>query len=277
MVIRATNRSRFPSLGSVTGPERWGSILAGLGLTLLAARSRGGLRRAAASTLGLSLLTRGATGYCGVKAAVSGEASVVDGAREQWQRVRGVLGKGAAAIDSLDTLYFSELQELYSAESQLAPLLHGLTGLVEHPAVSNHFRGYSIELESRRDDLGRILGSYGEDPREHLDSAMRALVNETKKMAQVCGGNVRDAALVASVQKLMHYKIASYGTVAAYAKILGRIEDASRFAEYAERDEAIDAELSDLAVGSLNPQASVNPKGATTSPKTSNNTEARAH
>jgi ferritin-like metal-binding protein YciE len=246
----------------VAGLERALSIVAGLGLTLLAARSSGALKRTAASTLGLSLLSRGATGYCGMKAAVNGEATVIEAAREQWQRVRGVLGQGAAAIDSLDTLYIAELQEMYSSETQLAPLLGNLAEIIEHPAVERHFQGYALELSSRGEDLGRILGSYGMNPSEHSDQAMRALISETRKMAQVCGGNIRDAAVVASIQRLMHYKIAGYGTVAAYAKTLGHIEEASRFAEYAERDEAIDAELSELAVGSLNPQASVHPQGS---------------
>lgn len=262
MAFRAPSTSRFPSRGNVMGPERWGSILAGLGLTLLAARAGGGFRRAAASAVGLSLLSRGATGYCGVKAALNGEATVGEGLREQYERLRGVLGRGAGAIDSLQTLYIAELQELYSAESQLSHLLETLANTVEHPGLQHHVLGYATELRSRSEDLGRILGSHGHDPRQHPDQAMRALINETRKMAHVCGANVRDAALVASVQRIIHYKIAGYGTVAAYAKTLGRVEDASRFAEYAERDEAIDAELSDLAKSTLNPQASAQPKGS---------------
>lgn len=269
MAFRVPSTSRFPSRGNVMGPERWGSILAGLGLTLLSARSTG-LRRAAASAVGLSLLSRGTTGYCGVKAALNGDATIGEGLREQYERLRGVMGKGAGAIDSLEGLYVAELQELYSAESQLSQLLQHLANAVEHTGLQHHFIGYATELRSRSEDLGRILGSHGYNPRQHPDQAMRALINETRKMAHVCGANVRDAALVASVQRIIHYKVAGYGTVAAYAKTLGRIEDAARFAECAERDEAIDAELTDLAKGTLNPEASAQPKGSTTG-------EARTH
>jgi ferritin-like metal-binding protein YciE len=208
-----------------------------------------------------------------MKATVNGETTLVEGVQEQWQRARGVLGKGAAAIDSLDALFIAELQEIYSSETQLGPLLMSLADIVEHPVVERHFRGYALELDSRWEDLGRVLGSYGVNPREHPDQAMHALISETRKMAQVCGGAVRDAALVASVQRILHYKIAGYGTIASYAKTLGHIEDAARFAEYAEREEAIDAELSDLALASLNPQASVHPQGGAYE----GNSEARTH
>jgi ferritin-like metal-binding protein YciE len=270
MAFRVSNLSRFPTRGNVMGPERWASILAGLGLTLLAARTHGGFRRAAASTLGLSLLSRGAAGYCGMKAAIHGDATMGQGMREQYQRVRALMGKGPGSIDSLETLYIAELQELYSAESQLGDLLLQLSDAVEHPGLRHHFHGYATELHSRAEDLGRILGSYGCNPREHPDQAMHSLINETRKMAHVCGATVRDAALVASVQRIIHYKIAGFGTVAAYAKTMGHIDEASRFAEYAERDEAIDAELSDLAKSTLNPQASMHPRGPTTG-------EARTH
>ena len=90
---------------------------------------------------------------------------------------------------------------------------------------------------------------------------MRALIDETEKMWRVCAANVRDAAVTASVQRIMHYKIAGYGAIAAYAKALGRTTEAAHFAQLADRDKAVDAELSELAKGTLNPEAAVAPKG----------------
>jgi ferritin-like metal-binding protein YciE len=59
----------------------------------------------------------------------------------------------------------------------------------------------------------------------------------------------------------MHYKIAGYGAIAAYAKALGREAEAAHFAQLADRDKAVDAELTELAKGTLNPEAVVAPKG----------------
>ena len=85
---------------------------------------------------------------------------------------------------------------------------------------------------------------------------MRALIDETEKMWRVCAANVRDAAVTASVQRIIHYKIAGYGTIAAYAKALCRGSTRRQhFAQLADRDKAVDAELSDLAKGTLNPEA----------------------
>ena len=71
----------------------------------------------------------------------------------------------------------------------------------------------------------------------------------------------RDAAVTASVQRIMHYKIAGYGAIAAYARALGRAAEAAHFAQLADRDKAVDGELSELAKGTLNPDAVVAPQG----------------
>jgi ferritin-like metal-binding protein YciE len=256
--LRGMHAVRQP--GNVSETERWLSLLAGLGLTLLAVSRHGALRRTALSTAGLTLLTRGATGYCAVKGAYRGDTTFKEGLREQWNRIRASMrGSAAASIDSMDALYVAELQELHSAESQLVLLLEDLEGVLDNAALKARLSSYANEVRTRLRDLSLLLESFRAPPNEHPDQAMQALIAETWKMAQVCAPAVRSSALVASLQRLIHYKIATYGTVAAYAKVLGQSEEATRFAEHAERDRIVDAELSDLAKASLNPQASVDP------------------
>jgi Domain of unknown function (DUF892) len=52
-----------------------------------------------------------------------------------------------------------------------------------------------------------------------LNESMQALINETEKMiAMVQGDDLRDAALIASVQKVEHYEIAAYGVVCQFGR-----------------------------------------------------------
>ena len=246
--------------GNLTPAERWISLLAGAGLTL-AALSRGGLlRRALLASGGLSLMSRGATGFCGMKAAVRGEASLSEGMREQWQRTRSQLGRGAGSIDSLHGLYVGELQELASGASELHGLLVDLRRVLEHAELGTRVQAYATELRSRAQDLRRVLAGSAAGA-AHADQAMSALINESRKMRHVAGANVRDAALIDSLQRIVHYQIAAYGSAAAYAKALGRTDEASRLAEYADRDKSFDAELSDIATSLVNVHAATAPQG----------------
>jgi ferritin-like metal-binding protein YciE len=172
------------------------------------------------------------------------------------RRVRsGVSLTAARQIDSLHSLYVAELQELNSAEAQLSAILQKLAGTLGSQDLESHFLGYATELHARHEDLERILGSRGVDPAAHPDDAMHALIRETEKMHKVCAPAVRDAAVLSSVQRLVHFKIAGYGTVATYAKCLGLIDDAARLGEYADRDKELDQELSTLAKVIINPAA----------------------
>jgi hypothetical protein len=52
---------------------------------------------------------------------------------------------------------------------------------------------------------------------------MQALISESQKLLEMVeGNNLRDAALIASAQKVEHYEIAAYGTAAAPAGQLNR-------------------------------------------------------
>lgn len=257
-------RARRDSLrrqDNVGSNERWASAIAGVSLALRALRGRGTVGRLLLASAGISLLVRSATGYCAVKSALAGQTTLRDGVREQLQRLRDAAGVSAiGSIDSMDALYASELQELHSAESQLMTLVERLVPTIQNPQLAIRFDEYVTELRSRRLDLESLLGRSGIDTRAHPDDAMRALLTETEKMARLCGPALRDAAVTASIQRIIHYKIAGYGSIAAYAKSLGRTEEAAHFGELSDRDKSIDTELSRLAKATLNPEAVVTPE-----------------
>lgn len=190
-----------------------------------------------------------------MKAAFTGQTSLGMGLGEQARRALSAVRGGTASIGSMEDMYRAELQELDSAESQLLELLENVCAQITDAPLRQKLQAYSTEMHSRRDDLSRILESRGADPHAHPDQAMEALVAETHKMARVSGASVRDAGLVASLQRIVHYRIAGYGTVAAYAEALDRIDDAARFAEYADRDKAFDEELTELAKSAINLEA----------------------
>ena len=229
--------------------ERWASILGGLGLTAAAARRGSALSRAALGTVGLSLLARGATRYCPVKASLARRSSRGTG-------MTGQMRSGAAAITSMDAMYTAELQELHSADTQLERLLPKLSRAATDPLLVQRLDDYADEIRSQRQRVDAILRDLAANPREHPDDAMEALIGESGKMLKVGGdANLRDAGLIASVQRIIHYRIATLGTIATYAKTLGRIDEAQSLAIFSDNEKAVDAALTDLAKTVTNPAA----------------------
>src|SRR3982074_845425 len=101
-----------------------------------------------------------------------------------------------------------------------------------------------------------MLRRHDANPAEHTDQAMQRLIAETEKMMSMVKGNdLRDAALIASAQKVEHYEIAAYGTAAALAGQLGLRDDQLLLHESLEEEKWADAVLTRLAKGEVNQDA----------------------
>ncbi|CEA15325.1 hypothetical protein ING2E5B_0558 [Fermentimonas caenicola] len=66
---------------------------------------------------------------------------------------------------------------------------------------------------------------------------------------------VRDVAIIIASQKVEHYEIATYGSLAALAKTLGLYEAANVLEETLLEEKSTDLSLTDLAVMAVNKEA----------------------
>lgn len=248
------NRAPHPrsNLGSA---ERWLSIIGGLGLAAAAVRRGPTMRRAGLGLAGASLLARGATSFCPMKAAMTGDASLGAGFAEQARRTGSLFSRGVAEIATLRDMRLAELQELYSAELQLQALLPDLAAAAHNVRLRQRLSDYAAEIGPRLGVLESQIRQLGADARAHPDQSMQTLVTEARKMMKVREPDVRDAGLVASVQRLLHYRLAGFGTVAAYARALGETYHAGALAGFSSRDKEVDAQLTELAETIINPTA----------------------
>jgi len=159
-------------------------------------------------------------------------------------------------IDHFREMYTAELQEARSVEAQLSAALPKMAEAADSSELRQGFQMHLEETRGHQRDVDGILKRLGASPKEHEDQAMRALIGEAEKMiGMVEAGPLRDAALIASAQRIEHYEIAVYGTLATYAKCLGLEDDKQKLADILEEEKATDEKLSDLADGIINPAA----------------------
>lgn len=88
------------------------------------------------------------------------------------------------------------------------------------------------------------------------DPIMLALIEETNECLSYCtNAEIKDACLLARVQRINHYKICTYGTASAFAGLL-ELENYSKIFREAEINEKhIDDRLSQLATYEINNKA----------------------
>ena len=141
-------------------------------------------------------------------------------------------------------------------EQQVAELLARVAEVVAHAGLKKLLLQHMHETEIQKQRIASILEKHGADPHAHTDQAMQALVGETEKMLTIVTGNdLRDAALIASAQKIEHYQIAAYGTAAALAGQLDLRDDQKVLHESLEEEKKADVALTQLAKSEVNQDA----------------------
>ena len=78
---------------------------------------------------------------------------------------------------------------------------------------------------------------------------MEGLVKEGSEMTGEFEGSVLDAGLISAAQRVEHYEIAAYGTVIAFAELLGESEHQSLLSETLQEEKETNEKLTELSKG----------------------------
>lgn len=161
-----------------------------------------------------------------------------------------------AKLSSLDDLLVHELQDIYNAENQILKALPKMAKAASAPELRQAFEEHLRQTEGHVQRLERAFEALGKPVRGRKCDGMAGLIEEGKKMLEEdAEPAVKDAALIASAQKVEHYEIASYGCVATYAQMLGLTEVKNLLGQTLAEEEQTDAKLTQLAESLINVQA----------------------
>jgi ferritin-like metal-binding protein YciE len=128
--------------------------------------------------------------------------------------------------------------------------------LVEHPGLRRALELHLAETNSQRDRLDELLKKHNAGTREHQDGSMQTILREGERWAKmVTDRDCRDAGIIASAQRVEHYEIAVYGTLATWARQLGLDDDARVLHAILQEEKRADEKLSQLAEQGVNREA----------------------
>src|ERR1700737_5609902 len=150
--------------------------------------------------------------------------------------------------EGLKELYVEELKDIYNAENQLVKALPKLA----KAAASDELRqGFEDHLEQTKGHVARleqIFEMLNESPKGKKCAGMEGLVEEgSEVMKEGLEGAVLDAALIGDAQRVAHDEIAAYGTVIAFAKLLGETQHVSLLERTLGEERDTDEKLTELA------------------------------
>lgn len=160
-------------------------------------------------------------------------------------------------IDNLERLYVAQLKDAYSAESQLIEALPKMIEKARSSELRSALEEHLGETRSHRDRLKAIFAGLEFKPGGERCKAMAGLIEEADELVgeHVSDDAAMDAAIICACQKVEHYEIATYGTLAAYAERLGRKGDVGPLLETLDEERHADDTLTNIAEGSANDEA----------------------
>ena len=121
----------------------------------------------------------------------------------------------------LTTLYVDQSRLMLSAEGQIADGLAELERAVADEQLRQAFQSHVHDSQMHIARLQHILNHTAGKTEEKKCKSISALLDEAEDMVDCTDkGPVRDAALLSTAQRIVHYQIAVYGALRDYAQLL---------------------------------------------------------
>ena len=162
--------------------------------------------------------------------------------------------KGAAK--ELKDLFEDSLKDIYWAEKALLKALPTMMKNATDEKLKNAIDNHITETEGQIERLEECFKAIGKKAQAKKCDAMQGLLDEGKSiMEETEPGTVRDAGIIAAAQKVEHYEIATYGTLAAFAKVLQEEDCLKHLLSTLEEEKKCDELLTKVADTNLNSKA----------------------
>ena len=169
-----------------------------------------------------------------------------------------------AALNTLHDALMDEIRDLYHAEQQLVKAIPKMAKTAHNQRLREALDTHLAETQNHVQRLEQVFGLLDAKPKGKTCEGMEGIIDEGSNTLKANAPNaVVDARIIASAQRMEHYEIAAYGTVAAWAEGLGLSEVAGLLRQTLDEEEATDAKLTDLAEAGINEAAELGRDEAT--------------
>lgn len=160
------------------------------------------------------------------------------------------------AAKQLEDLFEDSLKDIYWAEKALTKALPKMEKNATSPKLKKAITDHLAQTVEHVARLESCFESIGKKALAKKCDAMEGLLKEGEViMEETEPGAVRDAGIIAASQKVEHYEIATYGTLAAFAKVLNQKAALKNLLKTLEEEKKCDELLTSIADTELNSAA----------------------
>ena len=159
-------------------------------------------------------------------------------------------------FDDFDDLFLHTLQDIYYAEHQIEKALPDMVEKASDAELKKGFRTHLKQTKGQIKRLDQAFKKLKQKPQGTKCPAIDGIIDEANEIAgEIDDKVVLNAALIAAAQAVEHYEITRYGTLVAWAKLLGRNDVARLLDANLKEEKATDKKLNGIAKRKINKKA----------------------
>jgi ferritin-like metal-binding protein YciE len=166
------------------------------------------------------------------------------------------MGLFSEDIETMEHLFVHGLQDIYYAEQQIEK---SLPDMIEKATDAELKRGFKMHLRQTKGQIKRLEQCFKKMKRTPQGThcpAIDGILEEANEIAGEVGDKmVLNAALIAAAQAVEHYEMTRYGTLTAWAKLLGHADVARLLHANLKEEKDTDKKLSGIAKRKINKKA----------------------
>jgi ferritin-like metal-binding protein YciE len=158
--------------------------------------------------------------------------------------------------NTLQELYLEQLRDLYDAEQQIIKALPKMIDVATSEELKEALTEHLDVTKTQASRLETIFTNLDEKPKGEKCQGMEGVIAEGSSLISgIKDEYVRDAAIIASAQRVEHYEMAGYGTARTFATLLEDDEASKLLEQTLDEEKEADQTLTELA-GEINANAS---------------------
>ena len=166
------------------------------------------------------------------------------------------MGWFSSDIESFEDLFLHSLEDIYYAEQQIEKALPDMIEKASDAELKRGLRTHLRQTKGHIKRLDQVFKKIKVTPQGTQCPAIDGIIAEANAIAgEVADQMVLNAALIGAAQAVEHYEIARYGTLVAWAKLLGRHDVAKPLAMNLKEEKATDEKLGSIAKRKINRKA----------------------
>ncbi len=159
-------------------------------------------------------------------------------------------------MQSVQDLMVTGLTYVLDFEDKIADAAPKMAEAANDPELKELFQKTGTKSKEYGGKVEQVFGKVGKQVQRNDNHIAKAMITEVDDMIKnTQQGPVRDAALIIAANQQQLYRVASYGSLETYAKLIGSQDAASGLKENLEDSKGGDKKFTELGESKINQQA----------------------